>query len=112
MYPTPYHTTDLGNLKFLITGGAGFIGSHIAEYLLQFGQSQNNGSFGAEPVFVNSSLQIDLSTSYQFTEQFNAYFEALNITDETQSTHGRYDNELLDVWAYGRRYALGIRYRL
>ena len=37
MYPTPYHTTDLGNLKFLITGGAGFIGSHIAEYLLQFG---------------------------------------------------------------------------
>src|SRR6478736_5877376 len=37
MYPTPYHTTDLGNLRFLITGGAGFIGSHLAEYLLQFG---------------------------------------------------------------------------
>jgi outer membrane receptor protein involved in Fe transport len=61
---------------------------------------------------VNSSLQIDLSASYQFTEQFNAYFEALNVTDETLSTHGRFDNEMLDVFAYGRRYALGDRFRL
>ena len=40
------------------------------------------------------------------------YFEALNVTDETQSTHGRFDNQLLDVFAYGRRYALGARFRL
>ncbi len=38
------------------------------EYLLQFGQNQNTGAFGAEPTFVNSSLQIDLSTSYQLTD--------------------------------------------
>jgi len=30
-----FHTRDLGNLSFLVTGGAGFIGSHIAEYLLK-----------------------------------------------------------------------------
>lgn len=30
-----YHDQDLGNSSFLITGGAGFIGSHIAEYLLK-----------------------------------------------------------------------------
>lgn len=30
-----FHTKDLSNSNFLITGGAGFIGSHIAEYLLQ-----------------------------------------------------------------------------
>lgn len=82
------------------------------EYLLQFGQNQNNSQFGAEPTFVNSSLQIDLSTSYQFTEQLNVYFEALNVTDETMSTHGRFDNELLDVFAYGRRYAVGARFRM
>lgn len=32
-----YHTGDLSGLRFLITGGAGFIGSNIAEYLLRFG---------------------------------------------------------------------------
>jgi UDP-N-acetylglucosamine 4-epimerase len=28
-----FHTEDLSNKTFLVTGGAGFIGSHIAEYL-------------------------------------------------------------------------------
>jgi len=34
MYNTPFHTQDISNLSFLVTGGAGFIGSNIAEYLL------------------------------------------------------------------------------
>ncbi|PKV63234.1 SDR family oxidoreductase [Pontibacter ramchanderi] len=37
MYSTPYHTTDLSQSSFLITGGAGFIGSNIVEYLLKYG---------------------------------------------------------------------------
>jgi UDP-N-acetylglucosamine 4-epimerase len=32
-----FHTKDISQTKFLITGGAGFIGSHIAEYLLKSG---------------------------------------------------------------------------
>ncbi len=32
-----FHNQDLSALSFLITGGAGFIGSHIAEYLLKNG---------------------------------------------------------------------------
>jgi len=30
-----FHNKDLKNLSFLVSGGAGFIGSHIAEYLLK-----------------------------------------------------------------------------
>jgi TonB-dependent receptor len=124
----PYDRTDISQSGFAITGLAdsanlvafydkgGFEVRAAAnwrdEYLLQFGQNQNNSAFGAEPTFVNSSLQIDFTTSYQVTEQFNVFFEALNVTNETQSTHGRFDNQMLDVWAYGRRYTLGARFRM
>ena len=32
-----YHNVDISKKSFLVTGGAGFIGSNIVEYLLQFG---------------------------------------------------------------------------
>ncbi len=37
MYETAYHTIDLSKSSFLVTGGAGFIGSNIVEYLLKYG---------------------------------------------------------------------------
>lgn len=36
MYETPFHTNDLSKYSFLVTGGAGFIGSNIVEYLLKY----------------------------------------------------------------------------
>lgn len=35
-----FHTNDISQQRFLITGGAGFIGGHIAEYLLKNGASK------------------------------------------------------------------------
>jgi len=36
MYQNPYHTEDLTQLSFLVTGGGGFIGSNLVEYLLKY----------------------------------------------------------------------------
>jgi TonB-dependent receptor len=123
----PYDRTDISQSGFAITGladsanlvafydkngfEARFAVNYRKEYLRAFGQNQNTGAFGSEPTFENPSLQIDFSTSYALTKQVNLFFEALNLTNETQSTHGRFDNQLLDVFAYGRRYTAGARFR-
>ncbi|MBL7718054.1 MAG: SDR family oxidoreductase [Flavipsychrobacter sp.] len=56
-----FHTTDISSKSFLVTGGAGFIGSHITEYLLRHGAGKvtvlDNLSTGFQK-------NIDLFTGY------------------------------------------------
>ncbi|AIT07083.1 TonB-dependent receptor [Sphingomonas taxi] len=123
----PYDDKNITQTGFAVTGlanSANFVGFYDKngfqfrtalnwrdKYLLQFGQNQNTGSFGSEPTFVNQSFQIDLTTSYDITKNFSVFGEALNVNNNQQSTHGRYSNQLLDVFDYGRRYTVGARYR-
>ncbi len=86
--------------------------NHRDQYLDHFGQAQNNSAYGTEPTFVNATTQVDFSTSYQLTKQLQVYFEALNLTDATYSTHGRFSEQILDVVDYGRTFTLGVHFKL
>jgi len=122
----PYDPTNLTTTGFAVTGignSANFVGfydkhglqARVAvnwrgSYLLQFGQNQNTGAFGAEPTFVNSQLQVDLSGSYDLNRHATLFGGITNLNDSVYSTHGRFSNQLLDAYAYGRRFTFGARY--
>ncbi|WP_343615227.1 TonB-dependent receptor [Novosphingobium sp.] len=122
----PYDSSDISQSGFAVTGLANsanlvaFYDKHGFQarvavnwrdsYLLQFGQNQNTGQFGAEPTFVNSQVQVDLSSSYDITKQVSVFGGITNINNSTYSTHGRFSNQLLDAYSYGRRFTFGARY--
>jgi iron complex outermembrane recepter protein len=83
-----------------------------ARQFLTFGQEQNSAQFGTEPTFLESTTEVDFSTSYDFNGHVGVFFEALNLTDAEYHTTGRFKNQLLNVVDYGRSYTLQIRAKL
>jgi UDP-N-acetylglucosamine/UDP-N-acetylgalactosamine 4-epimerase len=59
-----FHTKDLSESSFLITGGAGFIGSHISEYLLKN---------GAKKVRVLDNLVNGFQSNLNILQQYNQF---------------------------------------
>lgn len=77
-----------------------------------FGQSQNNSKFGTEPTFVDAQTEVDFSSSYDINSQLSVFFEGLNLNNGVYATHGRFDNQTLDVVEYGRTFTLGVRAKM
>jgi TonB-dependent receptor len=116
---------SLTSNQFALTGvgnSANFIGFYQAhglqarvtvqwqgEQLLTLGQEQGGGAFGNEPVYLKGYTQVDFSTQYQFTKWLAGYFEALNLTDATYHSFGRFENQTLNLVDYGRSYTFGVR---
>ena len=83
-----------------------------AGYLQQFQQHQDGSAYGAEPTFVDPSTEVDMSASYDITDNINVYFEGLNLNDSEYGTHGRFKEQVLDVVDYGRRFTVGVHFKL
>ena len=79
------------------------------EYLSGLGQGQG-GTYGAEPVYVDQQTQVDASASYDINKQITVYVEGTNLNNSNFSSHGRFKNQVLDIFNYGRRYVFGARY--
>jgi TonB-dependent receptor len=122
-----FPTNDISGSAFAITGlanSANFVGfydkhgfqfrvavNYRDPYLLALGQGQG-GTFGAEPVYVDKQTTVDVSTSYDVTPQFTVFGEVTNLTNANYSTHGRFTDQPLDIYNYGRRYTAGVRFHM
>jgi UDP-N-acetylglucosamine/UDP-N-acetylgalactosamine 4-epimerase len=63
-----FHTTDLSTQSFLITGGAGFIGSHITEYLLKNGAKKVRVLDNLTNGFQKNIVPFSQYTAFEFIE--------------------------------------------
>jgi len=75
MYDTPFHNQDISKNSFLITGGAGFIGSNIVEYLMKYNAGKvivlDNLSNG----YLSNIIQFMDSPNFEFIEGDITSFE-------------------------------------
>lgn len=87
LYQTKYHSNPIDDKSFLITGGAGFIGSHIVAYLMHN---------GAKKVRVLDNL---ITGNYSNIQQWENYpnFEFIegNICDTATCIHAAKDIDYL-----------------
>ena len=62
-----------------------------------------------EPVVVEDYSQIDISMSYDLTDNVSIFLEGINVTEEGSRIHGREKNHMFYVGEGVGRYALGVR---
>jgi len=68
--------------------------------------TQSNGD---GVTIVEDYAQVDVSGSYDVTDNISVFFEGINLTEEYVHKRGRFANQLLLIEDSGRRFAFGVR---
>ena len=66
MYKNKYHDNDLSQYSFLITGGAGFIGSNLVAYLLKYGAKKVRVLDNLSTGFENNISSFSSNVAFEF----------------------------------------------
>ncbi|WP_062060176.1 TonB-dependent receptor [Cellvibrio sp. OA-2007] len=73
--------------------------------------TETNQGGSRNPRYVEAYSQIDLSVSYELTENLSLSAEAINLTGEDNREHNRNSRMIRFADDLGARYALGARYK-
>jgi UDP-N-acetylglucosamine 4-epimerase len=68
MYNNKFHKSDLSKLSFLVTGGAGFIGSHLVEYLIKYGAGKVRVLDNLATGFTKNIESFNSNSSFEFIQ--------------------------------------------
>lgn len=70
---------------------------------------QLDNGFNGEPINTETFGQVDISASYDVTEDITIFFEGINVTEEELVQTGRFANQTYSIEDNGSRYAIGVR---
>jgi TonB-dependent receptor len=83
------------------------------------GDGQGQGAFydddgerriGNNPTQTQDYGQIDVSASYEFSDNLSVFMDGINVTNEGYRLYGRTERQTLRSGQTGARYNLGVRY--